>query len=237
MRNVSVEEVKRLYVDEQLSALLVAQRLGCSIWKVYKIMKKHDIPRRSAAETSRFLFDSSPLSFCPKEQLSREEEILKHAALMLYWAEGSKRAFGTVDLANSDPEMVVLFTKCLREIYRVSETRLRVFLYCHANQSVEQLQKYWSEVSGIPLTQFTKPYIREGAASKYHVMPHGLVHIRYSDQRLFTLIMHDSRELIDSMLGYSSGQRELTVNGSLPSKDGLQSGRIAGKLSSSDRIS
>jgi hypothetical protein len=45
-------------------------------------------------------------------------------------------------------------------------------------------------------------------------MEFGLVHIRYSDKRLWAKIMSDMNLFIDDLLGYSSGQRGLTVDGS-----------------------
>ncbi len=126
---------------------------------------------------------------------------------MLYWAEGSKRNFKTVDFANSDPEMIRVFVRCLREIYQVSESRLRVFLYCYANQPMDHLLKFWSDVTSIPLTQFTKPYVRQDSALKHHAMVYGLIHIRYSDQRLFRVIETDTREIVNNMLGWRSGNR------------------------------
>lgn len=232
MKNADIELIKRLYLEEKLSASSVARQIGCSLWTVYGTMKKYNIPRRAKSTSNRLTFEATSLSFSPKDSLTPEEKTLKDVSLMLYWAEGSKRGKGTVDFANSDPEMVAIFTECLRRVYGVSEQRLRVLLYCHANQSVEQLQSFWSSLTGIPLSQFTKPYVRQDILTKHQAMPYGLVHIRYSDQRLFKLILSDIRKVIETLPGWWSGQSQLTVsNCSLPSKDGLQSGRIAGNLS------
>ncbi len=232
MNNINIEEVRILYEQEQMSVPAIAIRLNCSQWMLYKYMKKYNIVRRDRAASRRAMFMSSPLSFSPKEDLNPSEQQLKNIALALYWAEGSKRTSHTVDLANSDPEIIQIFALCLRKIYGVTEARLRGFLYCYANQPVEQLVEFWSDITNIPVDQFTKPYVRNDFSEKHRTMPYGLIHIRYSDQRLFELIMQDIRKMIETLPGYPSGQRGLTVNGSLSSKDELQSGRIAGKLRS-----
>lgn len=111
---------------------------------------------------------------------------------MLYWAEGSKRNKSTVDFANSDSHMAVIFLKMLREIYGVKESRLRIFIYCYSNQNVEDLKNYWSSLLKVPLGQFTQPFVRQDfKREKTGQMPHGLAHIRYSDSRLLSKIKSD----------------------------------------------
>ncbi|MEK6881506.1 MAG: hypothetical protein AABY22_17925, partial [Nanoarchaeota archaeon] len=43
------------------------------------------------------------------------------------------------DLANSNPNVISLFIKMLRQIYGVNEKRLRVYLYCYENQNPEDI--------------------------------------------------------------------------------------------------
>jgi len=112
------------------------------------------------------------------------------AGITLYWAEGSKTTDGTVDFANSDPKMVKLFLRYLRECCRVAEDKLRILLYCYANQDIEKLKNYWSKVTKIPVNQFTKPYKRKDfLEEKVDKLPKGLVHIRYSDKKLLNQIL------------------------------------------------
>ncbi len=180
----------------------VAHELNTSIWRIYKVMKKHSIQRRTFREANKAYFLGKPLSFEIRSKLSTSEQTLKNTGLMLYWSEGSKREGKTVDLANCDPEMIQIFLRFLREIHRVSEERLRVLLYCYSNQSIPQLINYWSNITELPQKQFTKPYVRKDfLPEKISRMPHGLVHVRYSDQRLLAQIMSDMRVLIDNMLG------------------------------------
>ena len=231
MDKINPEKIKQLYLIDKMSVPMIARQLHYSQWMIYKIMRKNGIERRSRAESFRLRFESTPLSYMPNEILTDQDKALKLAALMLYWAENSKRNHHTIDFANSDPEMVLIFLECLRRIYGVSEARLRVLLYCYANQPLDDLLTFWSNLTSIPLGQFTKPFVRKDYTLKHHEMVHGLVHIRYSDQRLFRLILEDIRKTIVTLPGYSSGQRGLTVtNRSLSSKDELKSGRIAGSL-------
>ena len=106
---------------------------------------------------------------------------------MLYWAEGGKSLgkYWSVDLANSDPEMIEVFLKFLRVICRVDESRLRVQLYCYANQDIEKLKEYWYKVTSISKNQFIKPYVRKDfRIEQKDRMKYGLIHVRYNDKKL-----------------------------------------------------
>ena len=196
-----------------LNASKLSDKYDISIWSIYKLLKKHGVQRRTPAQSNKLVYDNKPLTFNKKINLTRDEEVLFNAGLLIYLGEGSKRADCTVDLANSNPEMVKIFLKFLRDIYRVNESKLRVLLYCYSNQNVDQLVEYWSSLSNIPREQFSKPYIREDySREKYGRMEYGLVHIRYSDTKLMSLIKKDMSNLIDLLLGYPSGQRGLTVD-------------------------
>ena len=113
---------------------------------------------------------------------------LKIAGIMLYWAEGTQDGC-TVDLANSNPWIIKVFLKFLREICGVDERRLRVYLYAYEYQNIEELKGYWAKVTGINIDRFTKPYIRQGNINKSgRKMHYGLVHIRYNDKKLLGII-------------------------------------------------
>ena len=79
------------------------------------------------------------------------------AGTALYAGEGSKRD-GAVCFANSDPRMVRLFCRWLRRFFDVDESRLRLRLYLHEGLDVDAANAFWSAVTGIPPTQFRKPY-------------------------------------------------------------------------------
>lgn len=196
-----IDKVKNLYYKEGLSSTEVGKRLGFSVWQVIKFMKKNNLPRRSSAETNNLNYESKPPSFKPKSSLTNKEKQLKTAGLMIYLGEGSKKNSHTVDLANSDVLTIKLFLKMLREIYRVKEEKLRIYLYCYANQNPEDLIEHWSNLTKIPKNQFSKPYIRKDfLESKINKMPHGLVHIRYNDKKLLSLFKKEIETLINKLL-------------------------------------
>jgi hypothetical protein len=197
---MKVDEVKQLYYVDKLTAREIGERLHVTVWQVIKFMKKHDLPRRRSNESWGYAFSRKPLSFLKKQGLDRKETELLIAGLMLYWAEGTKTAGVTVDLANSDPKMIVLFLTMLRHIYRVDESRLRVLIYCYSDQNVEELSRYWQRLLKIPKKQFIKPYIKQVTRISKRTMTYGLVHVRYNDKRLFAEIHKDIAIIADGML-------------------------------------
>ncbi|MBU4332576.1 hypothetical protein KKD19_05285 [Patescibacteria group bacterium] len=187
------------YYAEGHSAREVADKFGFSIDAVYYFFRKHKIPRREPRENSIILFNKKPASFNVKKRLSIEERELKLAGIMLYWGEGSQWPGETaVDFANSNPGMIKIFLTFLRMICGVADSKLRIYLYCYANQKPKKLMRYWSALTKISLQQFNKPYVRRDfKESKIGKMKYGLIHIRYHDKKLLLLIKKWISDFVD----------------------------------------
>jgi len=184
-----IKKIKKLYYIDKLSMQDIADDLGVSINAVVYCMRKNALTRRKSNESNSIKFDKQALSFSLKKIKNNKLEMLKVIGVMLYWGEGYKAGKHTVDFANSDEGMVKLFLNFLRNICGVDEKRLRVYLYCYSNQNIPKCVDFWSRITKINKKQFTRPYIRkdykEGRIGK---MPHGMVHIRYSDKKLLEII-------------------------------------------------
>jgi hypothetical protein len=184
------------------SAREIAAIFGVSIDATYYALRRLGVPRRSASENGRMRFEAKPLSFAIKSVLTPEDESLKLAAVMLYWAEGYKAGGQAVDFANSDPNMALMFVKFLREICGVDELRLRCSLYCYEGQDVGKLTVFWSDLLKIPPNRFVRPYIKRGAPGpRGPRMIHGLVHIRYCDKKLLRQILQWIEDLTNECVG------------------------------------
>ena len=114
--------------------------------------------RRRNSLTERKQREIDELRECGEVQVGRlsEREFLLVGA-MLYAGEGSKTD-GCVKLPNSDPRVVLFFVTWLRRFFVVDESRLRVTLYLHDGLDLDAATEFWSELTDIPLSQFTKPY-------------------------------------------------------------------------------
>ncbi|MDO8512755.1 MAG: helix-turn-helix domain-containing protein [bacterium] len=183
--------IENLYYKEKLSANEIATRINVSITTVYRFMRRHKIQRRTHKELSKLAFNKKPASYVlAPNQRTMQLKKLKTAGTIMYWCEGTTSEKATnVDFTNSKPEMIKLFTMYLRKICGINETKLRAMIYCHKNQDVAKITNFWSNLTGIPIDHFTKPYIRtDFDPNKIDKMPHGLVHIRYYDKKLLNQI-------------------------------------------------
>lgn len=118
--------------------------------------------------------------------------------ISLYWAEGYKKgAYGSkwkaVDFANSDPELVRIIMKFYRKICMVDDSRIKVQLIAHKNIKINEAISFWSNLTGLPKTQFIKTCSSISKSSKgirnKNSLTHGTVHIRINDVKLFFRII------------------------------------------------
>ena len=58
--------------------------------------------------------------------------------------------------------MMSLFCRWLRTFFDVDESRLRFKFYLHEGLNLADATAFWSDVTGIPRGQFTRPYRRRG---------------------------------------------------------------------------
>ncbi|MBU1291986.1 hypothetical protein KKH07_00635 [Patescibacteria group bacterium] len=98
------------------------------------------------------------------EEAKKESRILFKnplflSGLMLYWAEGTKKG-EVVDFSNSDPEMIKLMMKWFRSICKVPEEKFKINLYIHELHCRKDIEKYWSSITKVPLSQFHKTQIK-----------------------------------------------------------------------------
>jgi hypothetical protein len=132
------------------------------------------LQRRKQGEIDRLVAEG-------RERIGRlsEREFLV-AGVALYAGEGSKRD-GAVKFANTNPRMVAFYCAWLRRFFEVDEARLRVRLYLHEGLDLAAATSFWSALTGIPPSQFQKPY-RAAPDSSIRLTKHvhGCVSIDYS---------------------------------------------------------
>lgn len=87
-----------------------------------------------------------------------DKQVMKLLLAMLFWGEGSKSG-GRLTFANSDPNMVKFYLKLLRKAYKTDESKFRCTLQCRADQDVEKLEVFWSNITDIPKNKFYKARI------------------------------------------------------------------------------
>ncbi len=134
------------------------------------------------------------------KMLTQKDLLLIGAAL--YWAEGYKRSKikndkeitnHPVSLTNSDPKLVQIFLRFLREYCRVPEESIRADIRIYEHQNAEYLLDYWSSITRIRKEKFGKLYygISKSSMGKrpFNRLPYGTIQIRVNNTPLFHQIM------------------------------------------------
>ena len=149
------------------------------------------LQRRKQAEIERLVAEGRSLI----GRLSEREFLV--AGVALYAGEGSKTD-GEVRFANTDPRMIAFFCAWLRRFFAIDEARLRVRLYLHEGLDLAASVAFWSGATGIPPSQFRKPYRAVPDPTIRHTKHvHGCVSIGYSCSATHRSIMG----LVGALLG------------------------------------
>jgi hypothetical protein len=159
------------------------------------------LQQRKHGEIERFVVEG-------RDRIGRlSERDLLVAGTALYAGEGNKTD-GEVRFSNSDPRMIGLFCAWLRRFFDVDESRLRVRLYLHQGLDLDAANAFWSELTGIPLAQFGKPYRAipdPSIRSTKH--PKGCPGVSYSCSRTHRAVMG----LVTALLSSDSSFRGSSV--------------------------
>ena len=116
-------------------------------------------------------------------------------------AEGAKGK-GAVIFANTDPRMIALFLRWLRTFFVVDESRVRARLYLHADLDIRRATAFGADLTGIPTTQFHKPYRAVvDATRRKHRHLCGCLTVRYSSTTMHREVMG----LVGALLAYPGG--------------------------------
>ena len=114
------------------------------------------------------------------------------AGVSLYAAEGTKKDKACA-FSNSDPFLIKFMVKWFREFCHISEKRLRGSIWIHDNLDYKNAIHYWSKLTGIPPSQFHKPYIAENKISsrkiRKNIHEYGVFSIRFSDAKIHRKLM------------------------------------------------
>ncbi len=135
------------------------------------------------------------------------------AGVALYAGEGAKTDH-SVNFANTDPAMIAFFCAWLRQYFAIDESRLRLSVYLHEGLDAHAADQFWSDLTGIPLTQFRKGYRPPADATRrLNKHQHGCAYVIYSCSRTHRQIMGLVRALLssDARSGVAQSAAQLPV--------------------------
>lgn len=88
------------------------------------------------------------------------------AGLLLYWGEGGKTQKDVLTISNSDPAIIKFFIRWLNRNLRVPKNKMRAYLHLYNDMDINKEIDFWSKRIKIPLSQFSKPYIKKTSSKR-----------------------------------------------------------------------
>jgi len=198
-----IEQVKQ----DRLSGLgltLVARKYGIPKTTVYYWIQRQWLPPKTREQLARNTERARAMgrAVMAKRRAAELEEIKKEAGSVvnllevtkgwakvlcsfLYWAEGGKKT-SSMTFINSDPVMIETFLVLLlyRKAFKLDEKKFRVVVHLHEYHDGEGVIAYWSKITKIPLSQFTKPYLKQNSGKNIKLGYKGCIQIKYYDAKI-----------------------------------------------------
>jgi hypothetical protein len=117
----------------------------------------------------------------------------------LYWGEGGKSE-SCVSFVNSDPEMIKMFLYLLRSSYNLDESKLRGLVHVHEYHNETEIKLFWSQITRIPLSQFTKSYLKPHTGKIKRIGFKGTIRINYYDSKIAYELKTFYNEIVKRLL-------------------------------------
>lgn len=133
-----------------------------------------------------------------KLKVLENPSLCKLLCSILYWGEGSKTGY-RVAFINSDPVMIATFIKLFRLSFVLNESKFRALAHIHEYHSDIEIKKYWSEITKIPISQFTKSYLKPHTGKTIRMGYKGTIRISYADTRIVDELKAVYNELAKSL--------------------------------------
>ncbi len=133
------------------------------------------------------------------EKLAGNRDALMLMASALYMGEGTK-AEDQFSIGNSDPQIIRAWLAILREVFDIDESKFRCQLTISEGMDETALKEYWSEVTGVPHSQFIKVSVRKESGGKKRDGYKGVCIVHYYSLEVRRLLDAIGQGVIDDLL-------------------------------------
>lgn len=147
--------------DRQMRALAAKKEEGGRIGRLRAAEKKRLVRIKAVAiETEKGRRDINHLT----------ERDFFMLGLGLYWGEGYKSGNEECGFTNSNPDIIRAFISWMNRAYDIPPSNLiaRVSVNATHRDRIKTIENYWSKITNIPLSQFTKTSLIKAHTSKIY---------------------------------------------------------------------
>lgn len=120
---------------------------------------------------------------------------LKTIGIAIWWSEGTKsrrdkrwknaRSY-PVEVTNTNPQIIHTFLLFLRKVVKTPEEKLSVQIQIHEGDNKQQLERYWSIVTGISPKRFNKTIVRPVGNKVGKSL--GTCKVRFADKETYIML-------------------------------------------------
>lgn len=144
--------------------------------------KAAQMKAQEACRDARIARESRTIESARKEIKSVSKKELWLIGTALYWAEGSKQKKYNVSqrttFNNSDPRMILLFDRWLREICGREKEDLHYSIYIHRAADIDAAKKFWGNLLKTDMDRvYLKTHNPKSNKKNYDEHYHGLLRI------------------------------------------------------------
>ncbi|OGG12972.1 hypothetical protein A2773_03075 [Candidatus Gottesmanbacteria bacterium RIFCSPHIGHO2_01_FULL_39_10] len=161
LNEIALKRIERKKISARLK--------GLEILKIQRLQKKQEIDKIATDIISTLNLGN--ISLC------------KVLCALLYWGEGSKTDY-RLAFINSDPQMISTFMSLLRKSFPTTESKFRALVHIHEYHNENEIKNYWSNITKIPLSQFTKSFLKPHTGKISRLGYKGSIRIVYHDSKI-----------------------------------------------------
>ncbi len=126
----------------------------------------------------------------------------------LFWGEGTKyeplnNLSRALTFTNSDPVMISVYMRFLREVIKVPENKIRAGVHLYSSMDRTKTIKFWSKITKLPESIFyvvTQVSSASKGKRKINFLPHGTAVIRVNSRFYFYIVKGMLSGLIKMMV-------------------------------------
>lgn len=214
-----IEEARRLrrlgLSLGELSVRFKISKSTASLWtskeKLSKSGTNRIIKRQNIARKKAFLTLENRRNVIRNEILKKSKISLskirfttplnKLILSIFMWTEGEKGTFKRLGFVNSDPKMISTYLSLLRSSFTLNESKFRALVHIHEYHNEEDVIQFWSGLTKIPKSQFTKSYLKPHTGKRIRPNYMGSIRINYNDYKVAREIASLYNMLADKLRG------------------------------------
>ena len=166
--------VKGMVLDEHAQQRLRQRRILGHYRTIETKRKKRDLLLKSYDESAHKTL----------AHINTTKDLKKLFCSIFFWTEGGKHTDTHVYFMNSDPVMVETFLNLFRSAFEIDLRKMRALIHIHEYHDEAEIKEFWVSKTGIPLSQFTKSYLKPHTRIRIREGYKGCINVRYYDSRI-----------------------------------------------------